>query len=123
MSLPELVQSIIADKIVDADEVAALEAEIYADDTVDTAEVDALFTINDACSGNANDAGFNKLFVKAIGDNVMADGKIDDDEVAMLVQKIGNDGQTDALELELLASLKERNGGTLPAALEALTVQ
>lgn len=122
MSLSVLVQSIIADKIVDKEEVAKLTTEIMADGIVDAAEVEALFTINDACSGNENHSSFDELFVKAIGDNIMADGKIDQAEVDLLVSKIKGDGKVDKLELALLESLKVRNGGSLPTELEALTV-
>lgn len=123
MSLATIIAAILADNVIDAEEVTQLRAEIMEDGVVDADEVKALFELNDATDCEANHPSFKDLFVEGIASNVMADGTIDDDEVNMLVSAIGADGQVDANELELLTVLKEQNDGVLPAALEALLPQ
>lgn len=123
MSLMAIVAAILADGVVDAEEVVLLREEIMADGVVDADEVKALFELNDATECEANHPSFKDLFVEGIVSNVMADGTIDEDEVDMLVSAIGADGQVDANELELLIVLKEKNDGVLPTALEALLPQ
>ncbi len=122
MSLNELVKDIIADGVVDADEVQQLETALYADGVIDSEEVDALFTINDAVSGNANSPLWTDLFVKAVSENILDDGVIDFDEVAYLVEKIQGDGAVDATEVALLENLKSNCQGEFPAELASLLV-
>lgn len=109
--MKDLVNSIIADGVVDADEVAELQAKLYEDGKIDKEEAEALFQINDAVSGNDNDPAYGDLFVKAISDFVLEDdetpGVIDEEEGAFLVEKIQGDGEIDVLERRLLNSLKE----------------
>lgn len=120
MSLENLLSAVVADKVVDSEEVAQIRTAIYADGTIDLEEVEFLFNVNDAVTGNDNDAGWDELFVEAVTDNVMADGTIDSDEVEMLVRLIGADGQVDGAEKKLLENLKARNGGSLPTELETM---
>ena len=68
--LDELCKSVVKDGIVDRNEVRKLRERIYADRVVDRAEAKLLFDINDAVSGNANDASWQQLFVDAICDTV-----------------------------------------------------
>ncbi len=120
MSLENLLSAVVADKVVDSEEVAQIRTAIYADGTIDLEEVEFLFNVNDAVTGNDNDAGWDELFVEAVTDNVMADGTIDSDEVEMLVRLIGADGQVDGAEKKLLENLKAHNGGSLPTELETM---
>jgi len=114
MSLTTLMAAIIADGMVDAGEVAQLKEQLLADGVISTAEVVVLFRINDVTEGN--DPAFQELFVESVAANILADGEIDDEEVAMLVALIGDD--VDATEAALLAKLAE--AGPLPEALAAL---
>lgn len=118
----ELVLSVTADGKVDASEVAALRAEIMDDGKVDRNEAEGLFKINDVCSDN--DAGFTGLFVDCISSHVLDDdespGEVDADEAAWLKGQIYGDGTVDDNELALIANLKAKVKGTIPADLEAL---
>lgn len=110
--LAELAKDIIADGIVDADEVTKMKERLYADGVIDREEAEFLFNINDAVSGKANDPGWKKLFVEALTSHVLEDeespGEIDEDEANWLVQKIQADGQVDDCEKALLLSIKQK---------------
>jgi uncharacterized membrane protein YebE (DUF533 family) len=108
--------AVIADGIVDADEVEMMSKVIYgtgggAGAGVDRAEADMLFAINDATTDNeGHDAGWQALFVKAIASHVLDDdvspGAIDADEGAWLKEKIEGDGKQDANEVALMTHIK-----------------
>ena len=108
--LKKLVTDIIADGVVDAAEVVQLETLLLADGVIDREEADALFEINDAVSGNANDASYDDFFVKAIASHILEDeetpGVIDIAEGDWLASKIEGDGTIDALEQRLLIHLE-----------------
>jgi len=107
--LDELAEDVIADGIVDADEVSKMRERLYADGVIDREEADFLFTVNDAVSGNANDPGWQALFVESLTDHVLADeispGAVDDDETAYLISKIEADGKVDDVEMALMANI------------------
>lgn len=110
MSLQDLRDSVIADGVVDADEVATLRTELYADGVIDQDEAVTLFEINNAVSGNANDPAWDDLFVQAITDFVLQDdetpGVVDDGEARFLNEQIASDGQVDDLERRLLDNIR-----------------
>jgi hypothetical protein len=124
MTLQELKASVLEDGIVDADEVAAIRAQLFDDGKIDREEADFLFEINDAVSGKENDAGWKDLFVEALSKHVLEDdespGEIDDAEAAYLKEKIHGDGQVDEAEKALLATIKEKATGTIPGDLTFL---
>jgi hypothetical protein len=107
--LEELAKEIIADGIVDNDEVKGIRERIYADGVIDREEADFLFSINDAVSGNNNVPAWKDLFVEAITNHVLGDevspGEVDDDETDYLIEKIEGDGRVDDIELELLVNI------------------
>lgn len=107
--LGELADDIVADGIVDADEVFKMRERLYADGVIDREESDFLFTVNDAVSGKANDPGWQALFVQALTDHVLADdispGAVDDDETEYLISKIEGDGKVDDVEMALMANI------------------
>ena len=109
--LDELAADIVADGIVDADEVGKMRERLYADGVIDREEADFLFTVNDGVTGNANDPGWQTLFIEALTDHVLADdispGEVDDDETAYLIAKIEGDGQVDETELALMVNIIE----------------
>lgn len=121
-TLEKLLQEVIADGKIDASEVGSIRTAIYDDGVIDAEEVDFLFDVNDAVSGNDNDPGWEALFVKAVASNILADGTIDAEETAMLVAKIQGDGAVDATEKALLLHLK-KTAPEFPAELEALLNQ
>ncbi len=120
-SFQELVQSTIADGKVDADEAAVLRTALYDDGVIDREEADALFSINDAVSGQDNDPAWSALFVEAISDHVLKDdispGVVDADEGEYLKAKIHGDGKVDDVEKALLANLKANATGDIPGGL------
>jgi len=109
-SLKELKIEILADGIIDADEVKEIESVIYEDGKIDKEEADFLFELNDAVSGKSNDDSWGELFVKAISSFVLDDdisnGEIDEDEASYLFDKIRGDGKIDDIEKKLLNHLK-----------------
>ena len=53
-SLEELKKELLADGIIDVDEVKELEEVLYEDGVIDKDEADFLFELNNAVSGNEN---------------------------------------------------------------------
>lgn len=123
MNLQEFKAELLADGIIDAEEVVKMKEVLYADGVIDKEEADFLFEINDAVTGKANDASWESFFIQAISDFLLKDevspGEIDPDEAAWLVEKIGADGQVDGTEKALLESLKA-DAKSFPSNLAAL---
>ena len=97
-SLEELKKELLADGIIDAEEVKTLESVIFEDGVVDKEEADFIFELNNAVSGKANAPEWKDFFVKAITSFVLDDeksnGEIDDDEAKYLYEQIkGNTPQ------------------------------
>ncbi|MCK9429353.1 MAG: TerB family tellurite resistance protein [Candidatus Omnitrophica bacterium] len=111
MSLKDLVAAVIADGKVDADEVTQLRTEIYADSVVSKEEVEALFQINDACSGNV-DPSFVTLMSDAVCDATLNDagspGVIDATEAQWLTDLLMKDGGVDATERAVLVAVRAK---------------
>ena len=129
-SLEELKKDLLADGIIDADEVKELEEVLYEDGVIDKDEADFLFELNDAVTGKANDPSWEEFFVKAVTSFVLEDetspGEIDDDEVQYLYDKIKGvydmikgDGQVDGTEKALLLNIKAKSKN-FPKILEDL---
>jgi len=110
--LQDFKKSILADGIIDADEVKQLREVLYADGKIDKEEAEFLFELNDAVSGKANHSSWETLFVEAISSFLLEDekspGEIDDDETEWLLAKIQSDGQLDKNEKALLRNLKNK---------------
>ncbi|WP_034541837.1 TerB family tellurite resistance protein [Phocaeicola paurosaccharolyticus] len=123
MNLQEFKAELLADGIIDAEEVAKLKEVLYADGIIDKEEADFLFELNDAVTGKANDASWEAFFIQAIADFLLKDevspGEIDENEAAWLVDKIGADGQVDGTEKALLEKLKAE-AKSFPANLAVL---
>ena len=123
MTLNELKADLLADGIIDADEVARLKEVLYEDGVIDKEEADFLFEISDAVTGKDNDPAWEAFFIQAIADFLLKDevspGEIDADEAAWLVEKIGADGQVDGTEKALLEKL-QKEAKSFPEALAAL---
>jgi uncharacterized membrane protein YebE (DUF533 family) len=107
-TLNDLKASILADGIIDAEEVKTLKSVLYADGKIDKDEAEFLFDLNDAVSGKTNHETWKTLFVEAITDYLLEDGIIDGDETQWLIAKIQGDGKTDECEMSLLANLKAK---------------
>lgn len=111
MNLQEFKNELLADGVIDAEEVAKLKETLYADGIIDKEESNFLFELNDAVTGKANDASWEPFFVQAISDFLLKDevspGEIDADEAEWLIEKIGADGKVDGTEKALLENLKK----------------
>lgn len=108
-SYDELAANILADGVIDAEEVKKIREKIYADGIIDKEEADFLFKLNEGSSGAANDPSWKTLFVEAISDYILKDekspGVIDEEESRYLIEKIESDGVIDSNELALIVNL------------------
>ncbi len=122
-TLEQLKKDLLADGIIDAQEVEELQKVLYADGVIDKDEANFLFELNDAVSGHDNHPSWNQFFVKAITSFLLEDevspGEIDADEADWLYSKVIGDGQVDGVEKELLESLK-KEAKSFPTKLECL---
>ena len=122
-TLEELKKELLADGIIDAEEVKTLESAIFEDGVVDKEEANFIFELNNAVSGKANAPEWKDFFVKAITSFVLDDdksnGEVDDDEAKYLYDQIKGDGQIDDIEKALLENIKAKSNN-FPAILEEL---
>jgi uncharacterized tellurite resistance protein B-like protein len=111
-NLKELKKSILADGVIDEQEVKQLREVLYADGVIDKEEAEFLFELNDAVSGKENHASWATLFVDAITSFLLEDetspGEVDEDEAKWLIDKIQGDGKLDKIESALLQNLKAK---------------
>lgn len=122
-SLEQLKKELLADGIIDAQEVEELQEVLYADGVIDKDEANFLFELNDAVSGHDNHPSWNQFFVKAITSFLLEDevspGEIDDEEAEWLYSKVVGDGKVDGVERELLNHLRKESK-SFPQKLESL---
>jgi hypothetical protein len=111
-NLKELKKSILADGVIDEQEVKQLREVLYADGIIDKEEANFLFELNDAVSGKKNHSSWKTLFVEAITSFLLDDekspGEVDEDEAKWLIKKIQGDGKLDDIEAALLKNLKAK---------------
>lgn len=109
-TLEVLKAELLADGIIDAEEVAKLKELLYDDGIIDKEEAEFLFDLNNAVSDKCNDPSWSKFFVQAISDFLLKDevspDEIDKDEAEWLLKRIGADGKVDGAEKALLEKLK-----------------
>lgn len=123
--LADFAAAIIADRLVDAEEVQKIRERIYADNIIDREEANFLFTINDAVSGGNNDPAWRELFVEALTSHVLQDvkspGVLDEDEAQYLIARIQADAKVDATELALLVNICSL-AQSMPATLQSFVL-
>jgi uncharacterized membrane protein YebE (DUF533 family) len=108
------IAAFLADGKIDEAEVKILKKELYADGKIDAAEVKFLIELRETAQKKAKTrkeevgAAFEKLFFKAIEDNVLKDGKIDDAEAKWLRTMLFADGKIDDNEKKFLETLKKK---------------
>lgn len=117
MSLKDLIKEIKEDGVIDAVELEQLKAAILADGKVDREEVEALFDLNNTVTGQPNTPDYLQFFVDTITDSILEDGVVDQEEADFLIAQIGSDGNVDPQERALLANIKAKATGELPANL------
>ena len=112
-NLEELKKELLADGVIDANEVKELEAILYEDGVIDKNEADFLFELNNSVSGKNNAPEWKDFFVKAITSFVLDDeqsnGEIDENEAMYIYNQIKGDGQIDDIEKALLKNLKSKS--------------
>lgn len=112
-NLEQLKKDLLADGIIDAEEVKTIKEVIYEDGKIDKDEADFLFELNDAVSGKENAPGWKSLFIDAITSFMLEDevspNEIDDEEANYLYNQIKGDGQVDETERALLENLKAKS--------------
>ena len=109
----------LADGVIDDTEVKILKKELWADGKIDKDEVEFLIDLRNLAQKKAKKgklkSAFEKLFFKAIEENVLADGTIDDEEARWLRAMLFADKKIDANEKKFLARLKKAAKSTSPA--------
>ena len=122
-NLEQLKKELLADGIIDSEEVKTIKAVIYEDGKIDKDEADFLFELNDAVSGKENAPEWKDLCVDAIAAFVLEDevspNEIDEDEAEYLYNQIKGDGQVDDIERALLENIKAK-AKSFPAKLASL---
>jgi uncharacterized membrane protein YebE (DUF533 family) len=122
-TLEELKKNLLADGIIDANEVKQLEEVLYEDGVIDKNEADFLFELNNAVSGKENAPEWKEFFVKAVTsfvlDDELSNGEVDDEEAKYLYDQIKGDGQIDEVEKALLENIKTKSKN-FPALLAEL---
>ena len=111
-NLEQLKKDLLADGIIDYEEVKTIKAVLYEDGKIDKDEADFLFELNDAVSGKENAPEWKDLFVDAITAFVLEDevspNEIDEDEAEYLYNRIKGDDQVDDIERALLENIKAK---------------
>jgi hypothetical protein len=113
------VAALLADGVIDETEVKVLRKELWADGKIDREEVDFLIELRNAAQKKAKkeplNPAFEKLFFKAIEENVLQDGNIDDKEARWLREMLFADKKIDDNEKKFLGRLKKAAQKTSPA--------
>jgi hypothetical protein len=112
------IAAILGDGKIDDAEVKMLRRELWADGKIDEEEVGFLIELRNSAQkkakkGRVNPA-FEKLFFKAISDNVLTDGTVDETEADWLRKMLFADGKIDANEAKFLKYLKKTAKSTSP---------
>jgi hypothetical protein len=109
----------LADGVIDDTEVKILKKELWADGKIDQDEVEFLIDLRNLAQKKAKKGrlkpAFEKLFFKAVEQNVLADGSIDAEEARWLRTMLFADKKIDANEKKFLARLKKAAKSTSPA--------
>ena len=113
------VAALLADGKIDDTEVKVLKKELWEDGKIDQDEVEFLIDLRNLAQKKAKKEGlkpaFERLFFKAIEENVMADGTIDAEEARWLRAMLFADKKIDANEKKFLVRLKKAAKSTSPA--------
>jgi uncharacterized tellurite resistance protein B-like protein len=107
--------AILADGKIDETEVKVLKKELWADGKIDRDEVKFLIELRNTAQKKSKGGdlapAFERLFFKAIEDNVLADGKISTKEAGWLRAMLFADRKIDANEKKFLTRLKKSASG------------
>jgi hypothetical protein len=104
---------IMADGVIEDDEIKVLKKELLADGKIDKDEITFLVDLRNTAQKKAKakkaevNPKFEKFFADAVKNYLLADGKIDDSETDWLRGVIFADKKVDAGEKKLLTDLKK----------------
>ena len=104
LQLRQLLENVLANGKVEGHELEVLRRELYADGKIDRSEADFLVEMHKRVQRVT--PAFENFFYQAIKDHVLADGKIDAEEVAWLRQLLYADGKIDDRERKFLHQLR-----------------
>ena len=111
-NLEQLKADILADGVIDADEVKKIKEFLYEDGIIDREEAEFLFELNDAVTGKKNHPSWKTFMVEAITKFLLEDetspGVVDDDEADWLISKIMKDNTMDEVERAILENVKAK---------------
>ena len=99
-----MMERMLADGQIDAQEVEELRAFLYADGKIDRKEAEFLLELHRRIERIT--PAFERFFYQAIKSHILTDGAIDREEVSWLRSMILADGKVDEREKKLLRELK-----------------
>lgn len=118
IDLKAFADEILADGVIDEQEVARIKEVILEDGVIDKEEAEFLFSLNDAVSGKANCPQWKDLMVDSIVNYLLDDekspGSVDDEEGKWLVSMVEGDGKLDDVEKAVLLALSEKASSISP---------
>jgi uncharacterized membrane protein YebE (DUF533 family) len=104
--LQKLQTTILADGVIDEQEVALVRQELYADGKIDRAEVEFLIGLRNGARSVC--PAFEDLFFEAVKQHVLTDGVIDAEEAGWLRHMLYADGKIDEREKKFVAELRQQ---------------
>src|SRR5262249_59443385 len=104
LQLRQLLEGVLANGKVEGHELEVLRRELYADGKIDRSEADFLVEMHKRVQRVT--PAFEQFFYQAIKDHILADGKIDAEEVTWLRQMLYADGRIDEQEKKFLRELR-----------------
>src|SRR5262245_16850118 len=111
------VDLIMADSKITEDEVKILKKHLYADGKINRDEVALLVDLRAAAvkKGKRLDPSFDKLFLKALADNILANRIISAEEVGMIKKHVVNGKKFDTAEVKRFLSKLKKEARPNPA--------
>lgn len=110
MSLEEMKIEILADGIIDAEEVTKLEAVLFNDGIIDLDEMQLMVDLADETDADKNDPSFGDLYNKCVRSRYLEDdespGAIDPKEANEIKELFYGDGNLNSYELGALSMIK-----------------
>jgi hypothetical protein len=102
--LRKLMQDVLENGKVEADELRLIRDALYADGKIDRQEADFLVEIHKRVQRVT--PAFEDFFYQALKDHLLADGAVDAEETSWLRQMLGRYGRVDEREKKFLRELK-----------------
>lgn len=114
MLLQELRNAILADGVIDSNEVSLLKEELYSNGVIDQKRAKVLFEINNAVTGNANSPEWGDFFIRAVTDFVLQNedspGVVDDENATSLLERVFHEDHVEVndMERDLLSNIQKQ---------------